>query len=203
MRIGRGLLCAVVLGLAALAAVPTQAQWKNQSLEGSPFALRGAVFQGATVRVRATDADAKSVRIWEAIVEKPGERLEINYAESLGNLIFDKDPPIRRMELAGINARNIPGLKWGETGSFASGFGGVWHYVRLTMQASRPLSCYGFSTVVQSVAAGDKRGLNGMHCREGAQRMEAAEIEAALRSVGIKDFHVPVEGPEPTLRRGG
>lgn len=175
-----------LLALAAAWALPAQAQWKNQSFEGSPFALRGEVFRGASVRVRATDPDAKSVRIWEAIVEKPGERLEINYAESLGNLLFDKDPPIKRMELAGINARTIPGLTWGEAGSFAGGFGSLWHYVHLTMQASRPLSCYGFTTVVQSVAAGDKRGLNGVHCREGAQRLEAAQIEAVLRGIGVR-----------------
>ena len=153
-----------IVCLGVLGAPPAQAQWKDKALPDSPFVLRGEFVRGATVFVRGLDPDHQSVRHWEAILDRPGEHMVVNFTESLGNLIFDKDAPQPRLEKAGVNARNFPGLKWGEGGIITGGFG-IWNYLHFTMQASRPLSCVGFATVVESVAAGDKRGLTGAYCR--------------------------------------
>ena len=188
-RAGVWFVCAVVL-IVAGGMGSAQAQWQARPLADSPFVVTGPAFKDARGMVRES-MDAKSIRHWEAMFRRGRDSTLLVYVESLGHVAFDKEPARQRLERSGLDAQSFPNLKWGDGGKFTTGLG-QWDYFHFTWSAQNALqSCVGFITVVDRLAAGDKRGLHGAHCIPGTERIAVPVIEDVLKGVGIKGFHVP------------
>jgi len=180
------LACVPVLMLASGAA----AQWQERALAESPFVVNGPAFRNARGMVRES-LDAKSIRHWEGMFRRGRDNTLLVYVESLGNVVFDKEPARQRLERSGLDRQSFPNLQWGEAASFVTGLG-RWDYVHFTWSApGSPHSCIGFITVVETRGGGDRRGLHGAHCVPGTDRISTPVAEGVLSGIGIKGFHLP------------